>query len=238
MGMFSFITKPLSKLFNSQGFGVLGNVAKVVGPIAGFIAAKHANKRNAASAMSMYNTMQQNNLDNWNLQNAYNHPKMQMARLKEAGLNPMLVYGHGSVVGNTAGAIPQVSGETPTYRAPELDFGGLTNGIMNRQQIKANDAHIALMQAQTALALANAEGAKARAMSLLDRSPENLKYVESKSPTEWLTREVLNPISRFIRDSWDEAKSGAKDTYHGFVRVHDAITRHSPIRSLFRRLGF
>lgn len=32
----------------------------------------------------------------WNAQNAYNTPAAQMQRLKEAGLNPMLVYGSGS----------------------------------------------------------------------------------------------------------------------------------------------
>lgn len=34
--------------------------------------------------------------DMWNAQNAYNTPVAQMKRLKEAGLNPMLVYGSGS----------------------------------------------------------------------------------------------------------------------------------------------
>lgn len=34
--------------------------------------------------------------DMWNAQNAYNMPAAQMKRLKEAGLNPMLVYGSGS----------------------------------------------------------------------------------------------------------------------------------------------
>lgn len=43
----------------------------------------------------------------WNMQNAYNDPKAQMTRLKEAGLNPHLVYGNGSVA-NTAAA-PEVA---------------------------------------------------------------------------------------------------------------------------------
>lgn len=32
----------------------------------------------------------------WNMQNEYNHPKAQMARLQEAGLNPNLIYGSGA----------------------------------------------------------------------------------------------------------------------------------------------
>lgn len=50
------------------------------------------------------------NLSMWNLNNAYNDPSAQMARLEKAGLNKNLVYGGGNVTGNT-------SGSTPTYDA-------------------------------------------------------------------------------------------------------------------------
>ena len=46
-------------------------------------------------------------LDMWERQNAYNAPTEQMARLRAAGLNPHLVYGSGSVAGNTAGQMPK-----------------------------------------------------------------------------------------------------------------------------------
>lgn len=54
---------------------------------------------------NMYLAKYQNdrNLELWNMQNEYNAPKQQMARLKEAGLNPNLVYGNGSAV-NVANA--------------------------------------------------------------------------------------------------------------------------------------
>lgn len=49
----------------------------------------------------------QYNIDMWNRQNEYNHPTQQMNRLKEAGLNPNLMYGQGNV-GNASSA-PQLS---------------------------------------------------------------------------------------------------------------------------------
>lgn len=55
----------------------------------------------------------QRNLDMWNRNNAYNTPSAQMQRLKDAGLNPNLVYGTGTVSGNTSGQIPR-------YQAPQL----------------------------------------------------------------------------------------------------------------------
>jgi hypothetical protein len=41
----------------------------------------------------------------WNMQNKYNTPKAQMARLKEAGLNPALIYGSGATNTGVAGSI-------------------------------------------------------------------------------------------------------------------------------------
>ena len=73
--------------------------------------------------------------EQWERQNRYNHPIEQMARLKQAGLNPNMIYGSspGSAVGN-AGAIP--AGQAPDY--------SLTNpvtGFMNTkvQQAQTNN---------------------------------------------------------------------------------------------------
>lgn len=57
-------------------------------------------------------------VDMWNRMNEYNHPMNQMARLKDAGLNPKLVYGTGSVTGNTASQLPK-------YTAPTMDYSGI-----------------------------------------------------------------------------------------------------------------
>lgn len=48
-------------------------------------------------------------MQSWQMMNDYNHPIQQMERLKAAGLNPLLVYGSGSVTGNTTSA-PALSG--------------------------------------------------------------------------------------------------------------------------------
>lgn len=44
------------------------------------------------------------NLEMWNMQNAYNSPREQMARLQSAGLNPNLAYGSGNVAGISSDA--------------------------------------------------------------------------------------------------------------------------------------
>ena len=66
-----------------------------------------ANAQNAKDAQAFEQRM-------WEQSNEYNSPINQMQRLKDAGLNPNLVYGSGSVAGNTATA------SQPKAHVPEV----------------------------------------------------------------------------------------------------------------------
>lgn len=66
-----------------------------------------ANAQNAKDAQAFEQKM-------WEQSNEYNSPLNQMQRLKDAGLNPNLVYGSGSVAGNTATA------SQPRSHVPEV----------------------------------------------------------------------------------------------------------------------
>ena len=55
-------------------------------------------------AKSRQNLANKQNVEFWNMQNAYNTPKQQMSRLKDAGLNPNLIYGSNANTG-VAGSI-------------------------------------------------------------------------------------------------------------------------------------
>ena len=68
--------------------------------------------------------------ENWQMENAYNNPSAQMARLRAAGLNPNLIYQNGAE--NVSGSI-----ESPQYDSG-IDTSGLTQIgstlIQDRQQ--------------------------------------------------------------------------------------------------------
>lgn len=68
----------------------------------------------------MYLQQRFDNLMDWNRQNRYNSPEQQMQRLKEAGLNPHLVYGNGATA--TAGAVNSSSASNPRLSAPRSEF--------------------------------------------------------------------------------------------------------------------
>lgn len=96
----------------------------------------------------------------WNLANDYNHPIQQMERLKAAGLNPLLVYGSGSVSGNTTSAPSLVGGGVQT--GTESVFSGLNN-IMSTLQGQAN---LQQTKAQTQASTAAAGASSAQASNL------------------------------------------------------------------------
>lgn len=96
----------------------------------------------------------------WNLMNDYNHPIQQMERLKAAGLNPLLVYGSGSVTGNTTGSPALVGGGVST--GAQSLFKGL-GSILNLAQGRAN---IEQTQAQTVASNASAGASTAQASNL------------------------------------------------------------------------
>lgn len=90
----------------------------------------------------MYAQQKADNLEMWNMQNAYNDPVQQMARLEKAGLNPNLVYGTGAVA-NQTGSAPATGDVKPwNPRPPEFDISQAVGRIMQKQQIE-------LLKAQT-----------------------------------------------------------------------------------------
>lgn len=121
---------PLDPSLIASGVSALGNVA---GGLFG-------NKRNLRNAYNM-----------WVKQQEYNSPSMQMQRLKEAGLNPNLVYGQssGGAAGN-ANSAPD---------APTVDFGHTGSDFvnsymamqMNRSVVDKQAAEVANLEVQNSV---------------------------------------------------------------------------------------
>jgi len=77
---------------------------------------------------------QKYNLDMWKLMNEYNSPKEQMKRLKEAGLSPLLAYGHLQNSTTQPPIAPSLK-----YEAPKYDFSQLINILTNIGSIMLNN---------------------------------------------------------------------------------------------------
>lgn len=82
---------------------------------------------------STWNRQNDYNLQMWNQQNAYNSPAAQMARYKEAGLNPALIYGQSNTGGSVATAnldSGKIGSARPgNYTPDRADYSGLANSV-------------------------------------------------------------------------------------------------------------
>jgi len=82
------------------------------------------------------NRNNKNNVELWREQNAYNHPKEQMKRYQEAGLNPYLIYGSGGGGGSGNAAPP------PTQNANSVDLRELGSAVSMYLDLKKKDTDI------------------------------------------------------------------------------------------------
>lgn len=103
----------------------------VLGAIGGAVVQGIQNRQNFKRSMQMYNVQRQDALADWNMQNQYNSPEAQMRRLREAGLNPNLVYGNGADA--TSSSMPRQSNIAPA-QVDLSQIGGAVNNYMNIAQ--------------------------------------------------------------------------------------------------------
>jgi len=135
------------------GGGLLASIAApVLGTLGNFLGQSWGNKATNEANMKLAKYQYNKGLEMWNKQNEYNAPNAQMARLASAGLNPNLVYGNGSVVGNTTQAPPQ-------YQPPRIDKHINTAQMLStyqdiqlkQEQINQTKAATKAIQAETAI---------------------------------------------------------------------------------------
>ena len=81
-------------------------VAAGLAPIIGGLIANKGGKNQNQANVAQQRLANEHNEKMWRLQNDYNNPMAQMQRLREAGLNPNLVYGQGSKMGEAGSVAP------------------------------------------------------------------------------------------------------------------------------------
>lgn len=141
------------------------------------------NKKNRQFAEKMYNIQRGHALEDYAMQNQYNSPAEQMRRLKEAGLNPNLVYGNGAVA--TGGSVRSSSNANPQTEAPRVDLG---NAVTKYLTAKIQDAQYDNLTAQNKVLV---EQAKNIAQDTLNKKfGTDLKEFDFNFKTENRNREL------------------------------------------------
>jgi len=106
---------------------IASGVASAAQAVGGWFTGKKNREFNKEEAEKAY----KRNMNAWHLQNEYNAPSQQMARLKAAGLNPNMVYGTGTQAAGTAGSAPRKEATTSNIQAPKGD--AISNYLMLKQ---------------------------------------------------------------------------------------------------------
>ena len=98
-----------------------GAIAQVIGQGAQHRHEKSLNERTIQAQRDQAEFAYNKDLEMWNRANEYNAPTAQMARLREAGLNPNLVYGKGATATSSA-QLPKYQAVRPEYNySPSID---------------------------------------------------------------------------------------------------------------------
>lgn len=163
---------------------IQSGASNLSGTLLGYASQKSTNKANLKLAEYQYSKA----LEMWNRQNEYNLPKNQIQRLTDAGLNPNLVYGNGTVQG-------LISAPAPQYHAPTLqaytNFGslGAEQAVTTYMQLKQADANVNKTNAEAERVI--------KELPLIDLDI-NLKRLDIAR------RGILNSIDEKERDHWEQ----------------------------------
>lgn len=108
------------------------------------------NRKNRRFAEKMYRQQYQDELEFWRMNNQYNHPTAQMERLRNAGLNPHLVYGNGAVA-NSSSAPSAPNQPKWEGKAPQMETGIGMAGLDQYFNLEAKQAQTDNLRAQNTL---------------------------------------------------------------------------------------
>lgn len=110
----------------------------LLGQAGGAIAQGTVNRASRKWNEKMYGIQRQDALADFQMQNEYNHPSSVMKRLRDAGLNPNLVYGSGNATTPSASVRSSDKGSW-NPKAPEFNF---TEGIAAYIDFKVKEAQV------------------------------------------------------------------------------------------------
>jgi len=209
---------------------ILGAVGGLASSIFNIAEQRRTNRQSMDFSREMWEKQGKRELDFWNLQNAYNDPKAQMARLEAAGLNPNLVYGNGATT-QAASLSPKSAGSVSINPA-RLDLGSVMQQTLALSQMKAQiDKTKAESDAVKALTTNRVFDNEVRQNLGIDYYIHQAKLSNAKLAGEANTASAKGKKDQLEWDAYLMASSGAFESGMVDAFVSDGYTfdRNSPI---------
>lgn len=197
---------------------------------------KSANETN----MQIAESQNQWNIDQWNRENEYNTPSAQIQRLKDAGLNPNLMYGNASS-GTLSASSPRAVGATVS-NAQAGHAAGVSAATQQLMNIVMQQAEYNKMNAQSDLARNQADLARVNASvseANVFKTKSQTGYYDTSSALNLsranLIEHQINSID--AQTLATEARTKGQEIYNRFAeRLHESnITLRQATQSLNER---
>lgn len=187
----------------------MGIFSSLINSITNFGLTSMTNAANEQAATTAYNR----GIEQWNRENVYNSPTAQMERLKQAGLNPNLVYGGGATTlsaHSPATPVAKVEGQKPL----DLDLLGTLQTAQSMRiakdvsdaGINKTNAEILNLQQQNANLKSQDEVNKANAAYLAQqqlKSMAELKNLNLDFKQKQLNNDLMESSMSFRKKYFD-----------------------------------
>lgn len=171
----------------------------------------------------------QQDLNMWNLVNAYNDPAAQMERLQKAGLNPNLVYGGGNVTGNTSGSGPEYAGINAGYTDRSIQRKQLAMAMADHQQRITNQAiENDLARQRLVLAERDADRSDALAQAQISALKANLGLTAARiDDIDYKQSKPQSFIGKHVDDAWRFGKDVLGSISNAAIEQHKKYGWHT-----------
>lgn len=124
---------------------VIASGSQLLGQGMNAISQGASNRKQRKWNEKMYGIQRADSLADWNMQNEYNSPAAQMARFRDAGLNPNLIYGQTQ----EASPVRQTTAQSWNPKAPTFDMGAVGQaGLSAYMDVQLKEAQVDNLKAQ------------------------------------------------------------------------------------------
>lgn len=211
--------------------------AALTGGLANIASTFIQNRKSRQFSREMYDRQYRDNINFWRMQNEYNTPASQMARLKQAGLNPNLIYGQGAR--GATGQAEKISTpdvKSAQFNTPDMSFVGQAGmSFLNAMyDFEIKKAQTDNMRAQNTVLLADA----AMKMASTQRSrfdlgfESDLRDISAETRKEMLRQLKSNTDISLRKDEREAAmnSSNLKEAAQRILRMREDIARSAQER--------
>ena len=194
--------------------------------------------RNRKFAVQQYEKQREDNIEDFNMQNAYNHPAQQMERLRQAGLNPNLVYGKGA---DTTAAVIK-GAQKADYKAENwaAPLGNVASNALTVYQnvqtqqaqrdniiasTKATQQDVILKQAQTAqiaAATAKTEQETRLASDLYQNTVQSANIALQQAQANLQSTEIQQELMRLQKQQANQNLNITQEAHNKAMQEADA----------------